>query len=167
MIKKILLFALMLIPVYAFAQESQKIAHLFTSEVLLAMPEFTQMNDSLQKQAAIFDGEMKMLQEDYQKKYETYLEQRDSLTESIRMRREQELTDLGEKAMTFQQEARSAQEQLQEALITPIREKIVKAVQEVAAENKYAYVIEIQYLLYVSPESVNATPLVKTKLGIK
>lgn len=167
MIKKFVLFALLLLPVYAFAQESQKIAYFNYTEVIQAMPEVAQMNDSIQKQAEVFESELKILQEEFEKKYQAYLEQQDTLAESIKTRRQQEIMDLQERAQTFQQQAYQSQEQLQRALLAPIQEKIMKAVQDVGAENNYTYVLEAGSLLYVSPQSINATPLVKTKLGLK
>ena len=55
--------------------------------------------------------------------------------------------------------------QKQQDLIAPIQKKAVDAVQTVARENGYAYVISKDALL-VSPPADDLLPLVKKKLGI-
>lgn len=167
MIKKLILFALLLAPVAMSAQEVQKIAYFKYYEVIQEMPEFKQMQDSIQKQAEVFDSEMKIMDAEYQKKYKDFLEQQETLTESIKIRRQQELQEIGERAMNFQQHAQQQQQQLQQALLEPIQEKIMKAVQDVGKENHFSYILETNSLLYFSPQSPDATPLVKAKLGLK
>jgi outer membrane protein len=168
MLKKNLLFALLLIPAMAFAQESQKIAYFKFYDVLTALPEYIQMQDSLKKQAAVFQSEMEILNEEYTKKTTAFQEQQETLVELIKARKIQEIEDLRERAVTFQQQAQQQQEQLQQALFAPIQTKILKAVEEVGTENHFAYILEgSNGLLYISPQSPDATPLVRTKLGLK
>jgi outer membrane protein len=167
MSKKIVLFALLLIPTMAFAQETQKIAYFKFYDVFTAMPEYVQMQDSLKKQAAIFQSEMEIFNEEYTKKATAFQEQQETLVESIKLRRIQDLEDLREKAANFQQQAQQQQEQLQQALVAPIQAKIMKAIEEVGTENHFAYILGENGLLFISPQSPDATPLIKAKLGLK
>lgn len=167
MFKKILLIAFLFVPGLLIAQEAQKIAYFNYYEVLQAMPEFKQMTDSLQKNADMFKAEMEILRDEHEKKYKAYVEQQETLAESIKVRRQQEIRDLEERAVTFQQQMQQGQEQLQQVLLAPIQEKIMQAVQTVGTENQFAYILEATQLLYTSPQSPDATPLVKKKLGIQ
>lgn len=167
MFKKILLFALILIPTITFAQESQRIAYFNSAEVITAMPEYAAMSDSLQRQADIFRAEMEVLNEEYTKKVTAFQQQQDTLVESIRVRRLQEIQDLDERAQTFQMQARQSAEQLQQSLFVPIQEKVMKAVSDVGTENQYTYILDAGSLLYVSPQGLDATSLVKKKLGLQ
>ena len=41
------------------------------------------------------------------------------------------------------------------------------AIKAVGAEQGYTYIIDPQVLLYTGPNAIDATPMVKTKLGLK
>ena len=54
-------------------------------------------------------------------------------------------------------------------LFQPIQEKAIKAVNEVAEENGFTYILDTGAgaVVYSSPSSLDILPLVKTKLGLK
>ncbi|GHT76607.1 hypothetical protein AGMMS50262_15260 [Bacteroidia bacterium] len=166
MSKKIVLFAgLLLFSAGAFAQD--KIAYFNSTEVITAMPEFTAMQDSLQKTQNVIEAEMKILEEEYNKKYTAFMSEAEGLVESIKVRRMQEIQDIAARAETFQQQSREQFLQLQEQLLTPIKQKVQDTLKAVGTENNYTYILEIGQVLYFSPSAANATPQVKAKLGLK
>ena len=165
MLKKILLFALVVLPVTAFAQE--KIAYLNYADVVTAMPEFKQMQDSLSKSENDLRAELQIVSEEFAKKYSDYIAQRDSLNESIKLRREQELDDMRQRAENFQQFAAQKQEEMQQRMSIPIREKLQKAINDVGRDNNFLYIVNSEAFLYISPNAADATPIVKRKLGIQ
>jgi outer membrane protein len=68
----------------------------------------------------------------------------------------------------FEQEAKEKIQQKQEDIVAPIREKAIKAINDVAKENGYAYVINDDgNNLLVKPQGDNLMSLAKAKLGIK
>jgi outer membrane protein len=168
MFKKIVLFALLLIPVMGYAQE-QKIAYFKPSEVIPLMPEYTQMMDSLKKSEASLQAELQDMADEYTKKVTAFSEQQATMNESIRTLRLKEIERIKDSTETFQQQAMQIQDDLQKSLFTPIEAKIRKAVEEVGTENHYAYIINGDggTLLFTAPQSPDATPLVKAKLGLK
>jgi len=165
MVKKIVLFALVMFPVIAFAQD--KIAYVNSMDVLTTMPEYKLMQDSLNKANNEFQAELKNMSDEYTKKLSDYVNQRDSLNESIKARREQEIQDLQQRAELFQQSAAQQQDAMQQRLSAPIYDKFQKAVNDVGKENSFLYIIDSQVLRYSSPTATDATPLVKKKLGIQ
>ena len=166
MFKKIALFAFLLIPAFSFAQ-NLKLGHFNYNEVMPIMPEYAQMTDSLQKQAVIFEGEMKILNEELQLKYTSLLEQQDTLIESIRIRRHQDVQELSQRVSNFQQQAQQSQELLYNKLSGEILQKIQKVVQEVGTENNFTYIIDANTLWFLSTQSIDTTPLIKKKLGLQ
>ena len=165
MLKKILLFAGLLLSVGAFAQD--KIAYFNSAEVITAMPEYVAMQDSLQKTQAAVEAEMKVLEEEYNKKYTAFMAEGEGLVESIKVRRMQEIQDIAQRAEVFQQQSQQQMQQLYELLLTPIQQKVRDTLKVVGTENNYTYILEAGSLLFVSPSAPNATPLVKAKLGLK
>ena len=51
--------------------------------------------------------------------------------------------------------------------MTPIQEKVLKAVQEIADAEGYAYVFDVTGIVAVGPQSVDITDKVKAKVGVK
>jgi len=166
MFRKIVLIALVMLPVIAFAQEPQKIAYVNSMDVVANMPEYKQMQDSLKRSEAEFQSELKSMSDEYTKKLSDYVAQQDSLNESIKVRRQSELQELQQRAENFQQLAAQKQDEMQQRLSAPITEKLQKAINDVGKENNLLYIINSQAFLYVSPTATDATPLVKKKLGI-
>jgi outer membrane protein len=74
--------------------------------------------------------------------------------------------DLLVKLQGWQQTAQQMSQQKQQDLLAPIQKKAMDAVQTVAKENGYTYIISKDQLL-VSPPADDILPLVKKKLGLK
>jgi outer membrane protein len=74
--------------------------------------------------------------------------------------------DLLVKLQGWQQQAQQLGQQKNQELLAPIQKKALDAIQTVAKENGYAYVISKDQLL-VSPPADDLLPLVKKKLGLK
>jgi len=169
MLKKIVLFALLLIPMMGFAQE--KIAYFKSGEVIPLMPETKQMMDSLKKTGDAYQAELQSISDEYTKKMTALTEQQDTLSQTIKVLRMREIDRIRESAETLQQQAQQNQNDLQQALFAPILAKIMKVLEEIGTENHYAYIINhdpnASLLLYISPQSPDVTPLVKAKLGLK
>lgn len=167
MFKKIVLFAILIIPVMTFAQETQKIAYVNHDEVFTAMPEVRQASDSLTKVGESFQAELKTMSDEYEKKFTDFIEQQETLSEAIKIRRQADLNDLRERTNNFQQYAGQKIQELEQALVVPIQEKLKKAINDVGKENNFLYIADSRVLLYISTNAVDATPLVKKKLGIQ
>ncbi|MDR1121786.1 MAG: OmpH family outer membrane protein [Dysgonamonadaceae bacterium] len=166
MFKKLLLFALLALPVGVFAQEI-KIAYVNTQEIFNNMPETSAMEIAIANLNQTYTNELKAMEDEYKKKYSEFIEQADSLPESIKVRRMQEVQDLQQKTETFYQHARQEVQKKQQELLAPIQKKITDAIKLIGEENDFTYVLEEGAFLYVSAKSINATQLVKTKLGLK
>jgi outer membrane protein len=137
------------------------------AEIVPLMPEYKLMQDSLQKEQAMYEEQIQTDQEEFNKKYAEFNEKQATLAESIKTRRLQDLQDMQGRLQTFVQQAQKNLEELNKALMDSLIEKVNKAVEEVGTMNHFDYILDASALHYISPQSTNATPLVKTKLGIK
>ena len=164
--KKLVIFLLMMFPLGLFAQES-KIAIVNTAEVMQAMPEFTDMQKQMQEMEANYQKELKVMSDEYEKKYSDFIAQQDSLTENIRLRRMQELEDIQQRSQNFIQVSQQDFQKKQGELLTPIQEKLRNAIAAVGKENGYLYILDPQIVLYKSDAAIDATAQVKAKLGIQ
>ncbi|MDR1780775.1 MAG: OmpH family outer membrane protein [Tannerella sp.] len=164
--KKFIALCLMMLPLSLVAQEL-KIAIVNTSELINLMPEVSAMEKQLADLNAQYEKELKIMQDDFNKKYSEYVAQQDSLTENIKLRRQQEIQDLQERIQNYVPVAQQEMEKKQQELFAPIQEKLQKAITAVGDEKGYTFIISPQVLLYKGNSAIDATQFVKDKLGIK
>ena len=96
--KKILLAILMALPMTIMAQS--KFAHYNYTEILPNMKEYAAAQTELQSMEKQYMDDLKLMQDELQKKAEDYQKEAANLLDNVRARREQELNDL---AQRFQQ----------------------------------------------------------------
>ncbi len=165
--KKLIVSMLMLFPLGLVAQEV-KIAMVNTNEIFTVMPEVSVMENELAAMAKQYEQELKIMEDEYTRKYTDYMAQGDSLTDNIKQLRMQEIQDLQSRIENFYVMANETRSKKQEELMVPIREKIQKAIDVVGEENGYTYILNPGALLYMNKKAaVDATDKVKAKLGIK
>ncbi len=156
---------MMMLPLGLFAQET-KIALVNTQDVIQAMPEFAAMQKQLADMEEGYKKEMQVMQDEYTKKYSDFIAQQDSLTENIKMRRMQELQDLEQRTQNFIQISQQDFQKKQGELFAPVQEKLRNAINAVGSEKGYLYILDPQVILYTGNQAIDATSLVKAKLGI-
>lgn len=98
--KKLIIFLLMILLLGVFAQEA-KVALVNSQEIMMAMPEITAMQETMKQMNDKYAGEMKTMEDEFQKKYTDYIAQQDSMTENIKLRRTQELEDIRQRVKTL------------------------------------------------------------------
>nr|WP_233566672.1 OmpH family outer membrane protein [Parabacteroides sp. AM58-2XD] len=133
------------------------------------MPEITAMQETMKQMNDKYAGEMKTMEDEFQKKYTDYIAQQDSMTENIKLRRTQELEDIRQRVENFTQVAQQDMNKKQQELLAPIQDKLRNAIKAVGDEKGYAYIIDNNpgIVLYTGNAAIDATPLVKAKLGLK
>lgn len=152
------------------AQQKLKIGHINSQELLSLMPE----SDSAQKKLEALANDHQLVLEEmsveFNKKFETYRTALDAgtLSDLARASKEAELEDLQTRIQQFEQTAQQDLQQKRMEIFTPVQEKALNAVNEVAEENGFTYIFDtgIGALVYTSPDSENILSLVKVKLGL-
>ena len=144
-----------------------KIGTISLQELIPTMPEYRKADTSLNDyQNALGQNFEDMKREYYEKDSAVTSRDTAKLTKAQLEIKRREVSELLVKLQGWQQQAQQLYQQKQQDLIAPIQKKAVEAVQTVARENGYAYVISKDALL-VSPPADDLLPLVKKKLGIK
>ncbi|MGN0310083.1 MAG: OmpH family outer membrane protein [Bacteroides sp.] len=168
MLKKIAIVALMFIlPLGVMAQA--KFAHLNSQEIITVMPEFTKAQADLDAMSKKFQEEMQRTQNEFNKRYQEFVAQADSLPKTIAERRQKELQDMAQRQEQFQQEAYQTMQQAQQDAMTPIYKKLDEAIQAVGKAEGVVYIFDIARtpIAFVSSQSIDVTAKVKAQLGIK
>jgi outer membrane protein len=152
--------------VAAFSQA--KFGHIDTNALLQLMPGRQAAEQELQKHARELESTFTALQTEFQTKYQSFLENQETLSQLIRQTRERELVSLQERIQEFQETAQQDIMQKENQLLRPIIDRARQAIQDVAKENGYTYVFDSStgVLLYSEP-SDDLLELVKAKIGIR
>ena len=169
--KKILVLVTMaLVSVSAFAQKAPKIAYVSVNYVLMNLPDAKVAQEK-------FITYQKQLDTILMKKYtradeiiEIVETQGDMLQESVRKDYENELQQLDQQIQQFQQSSQLDLMKKQEELMEPVIKKVNAAIDVVAKEKGYTYVLNAdnntgRIILY-GPEEDNLSDAVLVKMGV-
>lgn len=165
MLKKLIIAIMCCLPLTMVAQ-SLKFGTVNTAEVLAVMPERADAEKQLQDLTKRYEDEFMKLQEDFQKKYQEVQALGDSVPETIKMRRYEELQTMDQRIQSFRQVAEQDLAKKQEELFIPIQQKLMEAINAVGSENGFTYIFDANAAYYKGVGNEDVTPLVKTKLGI-
>jgi len=162
-----LLLLILLGSMQLHAQENYKFGHINTNELLRLMPGREQAMADLESYTRELEETFVAMQQEFQTKYQDYLENQENFSQLVRQSRERELQSLNERIMEFQQ---SAQEDLlaqEERLLSPIIEQARNAIQKVGREHGFTYIFDTSggsMVFWENGEDI--MPLVKAELGL-
>ncbi len=166
--KKVLFALLMLImPAVAFAQSGQKIAIVDMQSIFIDMPETKAMQKELEALQKKYEDSIESMKQELQKKYEEYVANQETMIETIKVRKQQEIEDIQKRIQDLIAVGQEDIQKKNQQLIAPIQQKLKDAISKVGTENGYAYVLDAQMMHFVGPTGIDATPLVRAKLGLK
>lgn len=165
--KKILIAILMMAPLSLCAQ---KFAHFNTADIIPNMKEYTTAMEEIQALQKQYEDDIKLMQDELQKKSEEYQKEQTNLLENIRQRREQELQDLYTRLQQSYQDNQTALQKAQAEKMRAISEKVLAAVKKLGEAGGYVYIVDTSagVIPYVSTTlSTDITDQVKKELGIQ
>jgi outer membrane protein len=156
--------------IYAQTPPEQKIGHADWEFIFSHLPEFKAIENELKSYEAQLQNQAKAKVQELNVKYKAYQELPANTPEAIRKDKESELTYLQENAQRFEQDARTSLQKKQNDLIAPVFAKVGKAIEDVARENGFSYILNPRMIeggdvLLFTDEKYNISELVLTKLG--
>ncbi|NSL89745.1 OmpH family outer membrane protein [Chitinophaga solisilvae] len=150
------------------AMAQSKVAHINAQALVGAMPEAKKAETDLQTFAQGLEAEGKTMVDEYTKKMKEFDEKAASMTENMKEIKGREIQDAQKRIQDYRDQAEQKVQGKQQELLKPIYDKARKAIEDVAKEKGYGYVIDSSAgLLLVSPAADDLLPAVKAKLGIK
>lgn len=148
------------------ASFAQKIGHLDRTALIQSMPEATEV----EKKLAGIQQEYKTAYQAMEAEYNTMVQEAQAnqkvWPQAILESKIKAIQDKEQQIAQFEQTAADDLQKQQQALYQPIIDKAGKAIEDVAKENGYTYVIDsgLGVLLYIGGDDL--LPLAKAKLGI-
>ena len=163
--KKTFLFVTALF-LFAVTANAQKYGHVNSAEILKIMPGVDSIQIKLLAFQSELESEFESMMAEFQTKKDKFDKDAGTMSSAVRQVREKELVDLQTRIQEFQYGVQEDLEEKKYELVKPFQDKLQSAINDVAKEHNFAYVFDVQTLLYYE-KGEDITDLVKKKLGIK
>ncbi len=151
--KRLVIAIMMIAPL---SLNAQKFAHFNSADILPNMKEYVTATEEIQAMAKQYEDDMKLMQEELQKKGDEYQKEQANLLDNVRQRREQELQDLYQRLQQSYQDNQQALEKARQEKLGAINEKVMAAVKKIGEAGGYVYVVDL---------NIGAIPFVNTQLS--
>lgn len=167
MLKKLIILFFAIVPLALVAQES-KIAYINSQEIFGMMPELSSIETQLNTKQEQVKKNAAALESEYNSKMEEFQKSADDVTESLLMDRQKQIQQIEERYQAFMQNSQKEVQELQQKLVAPVQEKLQKAIKAVGEEKGFTYILDLSSgaVAFNSPTAIDASPFVKSKLGI-
>lgn len=166
MVKKILLVAALVAPIFVSAQ---KIAVVNSKAIFEAMPEKVAAENQLNGLLAKYNEENSKLEREFNQKYSEYQALDSTTPKSIKARRVQEIQENQQKIADYQQMVDQDMKLKQAELLDPIKNKIQNVIDSIGSEDGYSLILDVSVtpVAFKGADTKDITSDVKTRLGLK
>lgn len=149
-------FVIAILMIAPLSMNAQKFAHFNSADILPNMKEYVTATEEIQAMAKQYEEDIKLMQEELQKKGDEYQKEQANLLDNVRQRREQELQDLYQRLQQSYQDNQQALEKARQEKLGAINEKVMAAVKKIGEAGGYVYVVDL---------NIGAIPFVNTQLS--
>ncbi len=152
--RTILMGMLALLPF--FSQAQMRFGCISMTHALEAMPGYLESRQQLDRLRDQYEAELNRAQNEFNTKYEEFLEEQKGLAPNILQKRQMELQELIDKNVAFRNEAQRLLKQAREDALQPLNDKLKAAITAISRERGYAFVLNTDS---------DACPYIDTSLG--
>lgn len=151
---------------------AQSLAYVDSEYVMKHIPEYNEAEKKLEALSKQWQAEVDKQYEEVEQMYQAYQNDQASLNEDLRRRREDEIVNKERSVKDFQQSKFGFEGELfqqRETLMSPIQERVNKAIQEVAANGQLDFIMDRRSeatFLYANPDLDKSNEVI-SNLGLK
>jgi outer membrane protein len=147
--KKTILFLLLTVVSLAVsAQDAQpkdsvafKFGYLSYDSVMVAVPDYTELKTNMAQLREQYEAEQKRVENDFNKKYEEFLDGQASFPKTILQKRQSELQEMLDRNIEFKKQSQKMLSEAEANMMEVIKTTINMAVNIIAQERGYAFVL--------------------------
>ena len=159
--KLFLAFAFMAMTIAANAQTPLKYGYFSFSEALKAMPAYAIAERDMASLRAKYEEEGKRVEDDFNKKYEQFLDGQRDFAPSILQKRQAELQEMMEKNVAFKNESKRLLAQADAESKAALKVRLRAIVARIGADRGYAFILNtdndaVPYVNNAVGEDINA-----------
>ena len=160
----------------AFASHAQtatattKVGYADVDYIFSQMPESKQIDTDLKSLQTQLKNQIDAKYQDYQKKLADYQANINTMIDAVRANTERELVQMQQNIEKLQQDAQTTVQNKQTQLMEPVFKKVGKAIEDVAKENGYTFILSQQIggldVILYGDEKMDVSDTVLKKLGV-
>lgn len=163
------LFLLIVLGVLSLTANAQtRFGYFSFDNVLKSMPDYVMAQRSIDDLRQKYDAEMKRAEDEFNSKYEEFLDVQKDLVPAILRKRQAELQEMMQKNINFKNESQRLLKQAEADTFAPVKNKLYNALTKVGQAQGYAFILNTDgdACPYVNPEmGEDATELIKEALN--
>lgn len=162
----------MVMSIGAFAQDGkmQKIGHINADELLQMMPETKLAQASLESYGRQLEKDLGDMERELQTKIQKFREDEQVMTKLARETKTREIQELQSRIQEYSMKAQEDLQNKQVELLTPIIERATNAVQKVAQEKNFSYILDSSQskaVVIFAENGIDIMPMVKKELALE
>ena len=147
--------------------KSFKLGHVRSMEVTNRLPQMDSVIRALQDYGRKLASNLKAMTAEYNAKYVEFQAKESAWPELVKESKERELEELWKRLQDFERQSKEDYAKQSEALILPLTGKVRAAIEAVAEEGGFSYILDASNgMLFLGPGAEDVTPLVEAKLGL-
>jgi outer membrane protein len=116
-------------------------AYLSYDSVFCAMPDYAIAQHNLDQLRAQYDAEAKRTEDEFNKKYEEFLDGQNEFPQTILQKRQTELQELMDKNIQFKDESKRLLAQAEQTAYAPLHAKLTAVLRRIGTERHYAFIL--------------------------
>lgn len=163
------LFLLIVLGVLSLTANAQtRFGYFSFDNVLKSMPDYVMAQRSIDNLRQKYDAEMKRAEDEFNSKYEEFLDVQKDLVPAILRKRQAELQEMMQKNINFKNESQRLLKQAEADAFAPVKNKLYNALTKVGQAQGYAFILNTDgdACPYINPEmGEDATELIKEALN--
>lgn len=163
------LFLLIVLGVLSLTANAQtRFGYFSFDNVLKSMPDYVMAQRNIDDLRQKYDAEMKRAEDEFNSKYEEFLDVQKDLVPAILRKRQAELQEMMQKNINFKNESQRLLKQAEADAFAPVKDKLYNALTKVGQAQGYAFILNTDgdACPYVNPEmGEDATELIKEALN--
>lgn len=145
MMRKILMVAAFMMAVMTCNAQTEQTAvkygYLSYDSALQAMPEYAEMQTSMEQLRGQYEAEQKRVEDDFNKKYEDFLDGQASFPKTILQKRQSELQEMLDKNIAFKKEGQKLLCKARCEAKAPLVQKLNEVLAKIGQERGYAFIL--------------------------
>ena len=149
-----LIMFLMVLSVFAQTEPRDiKFGYLSYDSVMLSMPEYAEMQTSMQQLRTQYEAEQQRVEDDFNKKYEEFLDGQAAFPKTILQKRQSELQEMLDKNIAFKKQSQQLLSEAESGMLKNLRAIIQQAVNTIGQQRGYAFILNTdkETLTFINP----------------
>ena len=155
--KRLILLIFAMVALTASAQDSTRVVqfgYLNYRQALESMPQYALVQKKMADLRSQYEAEMQRVTEEFNRKYEEFLEGQHEFPKTILQKRQTELQELMTRNVAFKEESRKQLAEAEREALAPLKTRLAETVAKIASDRGLALVVNTasDACPYINPE---------------